>query len=116
MVLDSNDQNLLGFLFQHPESKHSFHLLLRVLACFDDHTFLFSELSWSKLLKGRWARKWFGVENSSLVSGLALMIDSVSIMIVKKVSKESLRDPRMRRSIVLAPLIKSSKKRLNAAV
>ena len=47
-------------------------------------------------------RKWFGVKDSSLsgcsatlVSGLELSIDSVSTMIVRKVSKESPLDPKM---------------------
>ena len=59
-----------------------------------------------KLLKGRWIRKWFGVKSFSLsgcsatlVSGLELRIDSVSTITVRKVSKESLLDPRMRRSV-----------------
>ena len=62
-----------------------------------------------KLLKGRWMRKWFGVKGSllsgssaTLFSGLALRFDSVSTMIVRKVSKESLLYPRMRRSVLLA--------------
>ena len=66
-----------------------------------------------KLLKGRWIRKWFGVKGSSLsgcsatlVSGLELSIDSVSTIIVRKVSKESLLDPRMKRSVLLALWIK----------
>ena len=68
-----------------------------------------------KLLKGRWMRKWFGVKGSSLlgcsatlVSRLEMRIDSVSTKIVRKVSKESLLDPRMRRSAFLALWMKRS--------
>ena len=68
-----------------------------------------------KLLKGRWIGKWFGVKGSSLsgwsatiVSGLELTMDSVSTMIVKKVSKDSLLDPRKRRRVLLALWIKRS--------
>ena len=60
----------------------------------------------AKLLKGRWMRKWMGFKGSSLsgcsatlVSGLALRIDFVSTMIFRKLSKESLLDPRLRRSV-----------------
>ena len=68
-----------------------------------------------KLLKGRWMRKWFGVKgfslsscSATLVSGLELRIDSVFTMIGRKVSKESLVDPRIRRSVLLALSIKRS--------
>ena len=68
-----------------------------------------------KPLKGRWIGKWFGVKGSSLlgcsatlVSGLELRIYSVSTMIVKKVSKDSLLEPRIKRSVILALWIKRS--------
>ena len=61
-----------------------------------------------KLFKERWIKKRFGMKGSSLsrcsaplVSGLKLRIDSVSTLIVKKMSKDSLFDPRMRRRIFL---------------